>query len=989
MWGRRWLWLAAWACVVAAAGGCDRPGSNGKGARASFAAMPEVLEFGPAAVGSTKAMKLRLTNGGRAPVRVEGAVSSVPNVEVLPFEPFELGAGGAHEVEVRFSPEVEGEVQGMVEIRTDADSEGGADAQVPFKGVGVRAWVEVQTREIDFGNVELDTVVVQPLLLRNTTNVDSPLRLEVAGADADQFSSSMVGKDVALKAGQDWEVPIAFKPARLGSATAEVRVQVCEGCEATVVALRGTGIASKLEISPLRVDFGMVAMGATAEERILVRNQGTEPMRYTGASIVSDAAGVFRVVSAMVPANQFLRPGETAEIRMAFTPLALGRVPEARVEIQIQQPGSTAPGPKVALAGEGGSSCIVLSPRILDFGEVAEGMSATRPVEVINRCREQVLLSDMQIATQSGGFFTLAQAPASTPIEPGTSAFVGVTFTPRAGAGESLGRMAATVRYLSSTATEGVVLKGKGRVFPPCEYTLKPQALDFGRVPVGAEVVLGVTLRNTGTSACYLAGMNLAAGSDPVFRSSQVQNTVLEPGQKATLLVRFKPEAVGSYAGLAEAWVNHPTAGHPTLTVAGEGVQGCFVVQPTHVEFGLTKLTCEPRERELIALNKCSASVTVQSMVLERDTEEFHVSGAPGFPATLQPGQRFKVKATYAPADEGEDMAALRFDLGDGSPYTASLIGRGSAEADKTDVFLQEMGPKVDVLFVVDNSGSMMEEQQSLGANFAAFLSAATASGVDYRIGVTTTGLEASPGGWSQCPGGAEGGENGRLFPVNGSSPRIISPTTPNAAGVFAYNTHVGVCHWNEQGLEAAYRALSPPLLHSLDDPRTPLPRDGNGDFLRDEARLAIIFVSDEEDFSSQPVSFYETYFRALKDNDSSKLSVSAIVGPLDLSTCSTASSSGARYIQLAQATGGVVESICTPNWAESLKRLSSTTFGPKRNFPLSDQPADSAQISVRVNGVPVTTGWHYDPSTNSVIFDVGAAPPPGSFIEITYPLGC
>jgi hypothetical protein len=295
----------------------------------------------------------------------------------------------------------------------------------------------------------------------------------------------------------------------------------------------------------------------------------------------------------------------------------------------------------------------------------------------------------------------------------------------------------------------------------------------------------------------------------------------------------------------------------------------------------------------------------------------------------------------------------------------------------------------VDVLFVVDNSGSMMEEQQSLGSNFAAFLTAANAAGVDYHIGVTTTGLETSPGGWSVCPGGAEGGENGRLFPVNGTSPRVITPQTPNAAGVFANNTHVGVCHWNEQGLDAAYRALSDPLLHSMDDPRTPQASDGNGGFLRQDARLAIIFLSDEEDFSSQPVSFYETYFRSLKDNEPGKLSISAIVGPLDLSTCPTASSSGGRYIQLAQATAGVVESICTPNWAESLKKLSDTTFGPKRSFPLSEVPADPAQISVHVDGVAVTSGWQYVAATNAVLFEVGAAPPPGAYIEITYPLGC
>lgn len=988
MWARGWRILAAVACVAAAAAGCDRQSSSGRGARAAFAARPEVLDFGPAAVGSSKTATLRLANEGRAPLRVEGATVSVPNVEVVPFEPFDLSAGGEHEVEVRFAPEVEGTVQGVVQLITDADAEG-KSSQVSFSGQGVRAWVEVKSQTLDYGNVSLETVEVRNLVLHNPTSVDSPLRVEVAGADADQFSSSLSSKDVVLKAGEDWSIPIAFKPSRLGSAMAEVHVAVCEGCDPAKVALTGTGITSQLEISPVRVDFGLVALGATAEERIMVRNQGTETMTYTGASIVSDTAGVFTVSSAQVPTTHMLKPGEAAEIRVAFTPKTQGQTPEGRVEIQVHTANSTAPGPKVALVGIGGSSCIRVQPRALDFGEVAEGMSATRQVEVSNHCSSQVLLGDLRIDAVKGGYFMMAQASASQPIDPGKSAFVGVTFAPRAGAGESSARMSVMTRLGNSSATDGVPLMGTGKIFPPCQYTLTPQVLDFGRVPVGSEVVLGASLKNTGTTACYLSSMQLAAGSDAAFTASPVQNTVLQPGDRARLLVRFKPDGEGTFGGLAEGWVNHPSAGHPTWTVQGEGVQGCFSLQPTNVEFGLTRLTCEPHTKDLIAYNKCAGPLTVKGMTLESDSEELSVSGAPSFPVTMEAGSSFKVHAKYSPTDEGQDLAALRFDLGEGSTYTASLVGQAAQNADKTDSFVQEMGAKVDVLFVIDNSGSMMEEQQSLGANFSSFMSAALESGVDYHIGVTTTGLDPSSGGWSQCPGGADGGENGRLFPADGSSPRIITPQTPNAAAVFANNTHVGVCHWNEQGLDGAYRALSEPLLHSLDDPRTPQSADGNGGFIRPDARLAIIFISDEEDFSSQPVPFYETYFRSLKDNDPSKLSISAVVGPRDLSSCSTASSSGLRYIQLAEDTGGVVESICTPNWSNSLENLSDSAFGPKRNFPLSDVPADPSKIAVRVNGADVTSGWHYDAGTNSVLFDAGSAPPAGSYVEITYPLGC
>ncbi len=985
--GRRWVGWAALAWVAVAVVGCDSPTS--KKAQSSFAARPGTLDFGPAAVGRTKTLKLKLANAGRASYRVEGATVSVPNITVPPFEAFTLSAGAEREIDVNFTPQVEGPVQGVVELLTDADQADGATS-VDVSGVGVKAWVEVNGAAIDFGNVPLENVAIRELELRNPGSVDSPLHFEFVGTDADQFSSG-VAQDTVLKPGETLALPVAFKPTRLGSAEAALRVAVCEGCEPAVVSLSGAGIAALLEVSPLRLDFGRVSIGATAEESITVRNQGTEPMQYTGASLVDDPSGVFRVVSAPVLPGNTLAPGAAVQLRVAFKPQTLGRVREGRVEVGVRAAGNTGPGPKVSLVGEGGGSCVTVMPRDVDFGAVAEGMSATRQVEVSNRCREDAYVTDLKLATAQGGFFSLAQAPASIAVPAGQTARVGVTFTPRSGAGASSGELAVTTRFGGSSATEAVRVRGTGQVFHPCQYRLEPTALDFGRVPVGAEVTLGVALRNIGASACYLAGMQLVGGSDVSFSATPVGNAVVQSGQKATLLVKFKPGAEGSFSGLAEAWVNNPSAGHPTVELRGEGVKGCFAVQPASLEFGTTKLTCGARTKELVAFNSCPGPVTLHGLKLEQVGTEFALSGPGAFPVDIPGGSKLLLSASYQPVDDGDDAAALRFNLGDGAVHTAGLVGRGVTKAEQTDRFVQQAEAKVDVLFVVDNSGSMMEEQQSLGQNFASFLSAASAASVDYHIGVTTTGIDPSPGGWSACPGGVEGGEAGRLFPPNGSSPRIITPKTPNAASVFATNTRVGVCHWNEQGLEAAYRALSEPLMSSVDDARTPLANDGNGGFVRPEAKLAVIVLSDEEDFSNRSVEAYKTHFLALKGNDPSKFSFSAIVGPSNLATCPSASSAGNRYIQLAEATGGVVESICTPNWADSLRKLSESTFGPNRVFKLTErpEPADGSRIVVRVEGVEVGSGWSYDADTNAVVFDAKAAPPAGAIVEITYPLGC
>ncbi|RKG85851.1 choice-of-anchor D domain-containing protein [Corallococcus terminator] len=981
MGGSRWATVVvALATVVWTA--CERPESHQ--ARTGFAARPELLEFGASALGRTKTMKLRLANQGRASYRVEGARSTLPNVSVPSFDPFTLSAGAEQEIEVRFTPDVEGDIQGQLEVLTDASGE--AVAQVPVTGRGVKALVDVTETALDFGNVNLGLVEMREVTVRNPSDVESPLVLSVQGTDADQFSAG-AGLPSVLAPHETRKVPVAFSPVRLGTSEAALHVTVCEGCEPAVVTLTGTGVASMLEVTPLRVNFGRVAVGATAEARITVRNQGNEPLSYKGAALLEDPSGVFKVVSAPVLSNDLLPPGAVVEVRVAFTPVASGKVKDGRVEVAVRKMGTMSPGPKVSLAGEGGTSCVEVTPARLDFGAVAFGMTASREVTVHNHCRDEAAVTGLVLTTKTGGYFTLAQPPASLPVAPGGRVTVGLTFSPREGiTGVSDGSLNVTTSHDGSIATDGVSLSGEGREFPPCFYSL-PRTLDFGRVPVGSRVALGVTLRNTGTQACYLSALQLASGSDEVFQADPVGNGVLAPGKKATLIVRFQPDTEGPFQGLAEGWVSHPTLGHPMVSLSGQGVRGCFSVQPTTVDFGVSRLSCGARTREFMAYNDCPAAVKVAGMKLEQPGQEFAVSGA--LPGTLQPGARVKLTAKYTPVEAGADAATVRFTLADGAVYNAGLLGQAVSKTEQTDRFFQEAEAKVDVLFVVDNSGSMMEEQQSLGENFAAFLSAATAAQVDYRIGVTTTGLDPSPGGWSECPGGALGGENGRLFPVDGSSPRIITPQTPNAASVFAFNTNVGVCHWNEQGLDAAWRALSDPLLYNLDDPRTPQAADGNGGFLRQDAKLAIIALSDEEDFSSQPVAFYETYFLALKGNDPAKVSFNAVVGPADLTTCPSASSSGSRYMELAQKLGGVVDSICTPNWATSLEKLSESAFGPNRNFPLSEKPADTGAITVRVEGTPVVGGWTYDGRTNAVIFDRQRAPPPGALVEITYPLGC
>ena len=61
---------------------------------------------------------------------------------------------------------------------------------------------------------------------------------------------------------------------------------------------------------------------------------------------------------------------------------------------------------------------------------------------------------------------------------------------------------------------------------------------------------------------------------------------------------------------------------------------------------------------------------------------------------------------------------------------------------EKTDTWAQAPNNQVDILFVIDDSFSMEEEQQTLAAGFAAFASELESSGTDFQLGVITTSFD-------------------------------------------------------------------------------------------------------------------------------------------------------------------------------------------------------------------------------------------------------
>ncbi len=345
---------------------------------------------------------------------------------------------------------------------------------------------------------------------------------------------------------------------------------------------------------------------------------------------------------------------------------------------------------------------------------------------------------------------------------------------------------------------------------------------------------------------------------------------------------------------------------------------------------------------------------------------------------------------------------------------------------------------QTDILFVVDDSGSMQVQQANLAANFQTFIDALQSSGVknEFQIGITTTSVDRNvvsgltttldatfDGSAAACtPYAGHPYPAGALITVdpvtnlqkNGGSTRILAAGSATLAQDFVRNVRVGVCgSGKEQGLRAAQLALSEPLLSGA-----------NAGFLRSGSRLAVIVVSDDDDCSdpgdgqghplvdpgepptceqkAEKVSDFVQFLQGPLGGERRDVIVATIaaVDPITLAAAQCTLATGApaehaapRYVEFASAFGAksAVASICDASFASTLQTIAGLIA--TQTVPLSETPADWRLLAVSVQRAAGATaacvvGLEGDPSANGA--DAVYTPPrTGEAASLTFQGRC
>ena len=296
------------------------------------------------------------------------------------------------------------------------------------------------------------------------------------------------------------------------------------------------------------------------------------------------------------------------------------------------------------------------------------------------------------------------------------------------------------------------------------------------------------------------------------------------------------------------------------------------------------------------------------------------------------------------------------------------IVDPPAIDATQVDLLRQADGI-VDILWVIDNSGSMANQRKVLVNNFDRFLLELLTLKVDWQMGVVST----NPPDLAKLRG----------------TVKVISTTTPDPKAVFTANTAFGPSRirW-EQGLRQAELALTGANV---------IPGGPNDGFLRPKAALAIIAVANDDDGSYGTTDYYARSFRSLKGKGNEGLvSFSTIAGttpsgctpPGEENYFGSLAKPAFRFAAVATKTGGVVGSICDASFENTLVQIAEALNTLRRVFPLTLVPLLST-LTVTINGVVIPhdaiNGWDYRADTNSIVFLGNYIPPPAAMIRVEY----
>ncbi|MBD89203.1 MAG: hypothetical protein CL940_02560 [Deltaproteobacteria bacterium] len=1006
---RGWIIGLASLALASLAVGCS--GSDGgafsAGLDMQFDAAPSRVDFLPTSLGTTAERKVQVRHvGDEGTLTLTGVVLDTPSGDLVLEGPNEvsIGPGEAAEWTIQFTPTGFSPIAAT--LRMDHNINGRPPIAIPVTTPSQLGQLSIEPSTVDFGPVVSGTSQVEAVWMRNI-GVET---LEVQGfflksGSSNDFEMLLTGESAGpLAPGSSRKLELSYTPTGHGADAGWLQVLATGLSPEVVVSLNGNQVGPGIQVAPWSVLFGAVPVGDVQIRSLSVSNIGNLDLVIDAIVPSEEAAEGLSVLWGTEEDGPWvLAPGEKEWIDVVFAPQTAEQVVSGDLGfIEFYSNDLLAQPLSVPVSGQPGAPVLEVSPGdVVDFGYIAQGVTGKRVVKLINHGELPLTVDSLEVLEPASSEMGVAWDPAFSPtfdvpspevLEPGEVREVTLTFL---NDGAAQGTLYGALKIVSNDSEHPewlLDLVGHRAGEPTCQPLFNPIYTAFGGVPHQTSKSTDAILVNKGSGECTfhdawidhctkdgVLDVCLEEQASPHFKFDGLLpvGQVIGPGDYVTLPLRFEaptfvggPESgVDTYQARLTASVADPYQAQfvetpssqpgwtPGPNLFGDSGIPHLNIYPDTIDFGYVALGCQSPTIMVSLLSSGPVPVTVTQILETNCTDEFDLSELPETPLEIPVGQGVGFSPAFTPASTGERLCEVKV-MSTDPDLPAQMVevrAEGVQDVLVVDYFEGKSVQEVDVLFVVDDSGSMMEEQTNLSANFESFINVALAWNADYRIGVTTTDMD-------NIKGSLQG------------IPPVVTPD--DDVQTFIGNVLVGTTgSGTEQGMlaaqEAVYGSFKP--------------------YIRQDAQLVVIFVSDEEDQSPGMEINYLDAFVDAKNGQLDKFLAFSIVG--DPGGCNSAAGNadaGMRYIKVSELSGGAWASICNESFAEALTEFGEGTFGPKTSFPLGGFPKSNT-VTVLVNGVPCEEGWYLGGEGKTVIFEESSEclPMDGDDVSIQYELDC
>lgn len=343
-----------------------------------------------------------------------------------------LGDNGECNVQILFTPKVEGDLTGTVHFHTTPSG----DYQVALTGQGIPdREVSLTPDQLDFHNVlegtdsdpqvvTLQNVGTTDLTIQNISSDDS-MNFPVVG---DTCSGAVLAPLASCK------ITVQFTPTTAGNLSTDIQISSNSEAGPSSFPVKGFGVSTDqplVEVNPFDVNFGNVATDASSPAmRVVISNEGSAVLNMIDLNV--SGAGFSIVPGTDHCSGIPISPSNSCTVDVIFTPPGLG---PAEGTLSIRSNATSSPD-QVSLIGTGvdpDAPILNAEPSPINFGQVDLNRTMNQVVTVHNVGQLDLLVESMVITGPDALYFVVLQSENKCTgrlVVPGGTCTALITFTP-------------------------------------------------------------------------------------------------------------------------------------------------------------------------------------------------------------------------------------------------------------------------------------------------------------------------------------------------------------------------------------------------------------------------------------------------------------------------------------------------------------------------------------------------------------------------------